>query len=98
MYKDGRIPLHTLRADVDYALSEALTTYGLIGIVWICKGEVFGKRDLSPNFGMSNRKPNNDKRKIIRILCYNLRRRNIESSKKENKEMLKEGIKSLLVF
>ena len=64
MYKDGRIPLHTLRADVDYALSEALTTYGLIGIkVWICKGEVFGKRDLSPNFGMSNRKPNNDKRK-----------------------------------
>lgn len=64
MYKDGRIPLHTLRADVDYALSEALTTYGLIGIkVWICKGEVFGKRDLSPNFGMSTRKPNNDKRK-----------------------------------
>ena len=54
MYKDGRIPLHTLRADVDYALSEALTTYGLIGIkVWICKGEVYGKRDLSPNFGMS---------------------------------------------
>ena len=64
MYKDGRIPLHTLRADVDYALSEALTTYGLIGIkVWICKGEVYGKRDLSPNFGMSTRKPNNDKRK-----------------------------------
>ena len=64
MYKDGRIPLHTLRADVDYALSEALTTYGLIGIkVWICKGEVYGKRDLSPNFGMSSRKSNNDKRK-----------------------------------
>ena len=63
-YREGRVPLHTLRADVDYALSEALTTYGLIGIkVWICKGEVFGKRDLSPNFGMSNRKPNNDKRK-----------------------------------
>ena len=64
MYKDGRIPLHTLRADVDYALSEALTTYGLIGIkVWICKGEVYGKRDLSPNFGMTSRKSNNDKRK-----------------------------------
>ena len=64
MYKDGRIPLHTLRADVDYSLSEALTTYGLIGIkVWICKGEVYGKRDLSPNFGMSSRKSNNDKRK-----------------------------------
>lgn len=51
-YKDGRIPLHTFRADIDYALSEAHTTYGRIGVkVWICKGEVFGKRDLSPNFG-----------------------------------------------
>ena len=51
-YKDGRIPLHTFRADIDYALSEAHTTYGRIGIkVWICKGEVFGKRDLSPNIG-----------------------------------------------
>jgi small subunit ribosomal protein S3 len=53
-YKEGRIPLHTLRADIDYAVSEALTTYGKIGIkVWIFKGEVFGKRDLSPNAGMS---------------------------------------------
>lgn len=53
-YKDGRVPLHTLRADIDYALGEALTTYGKIGIkVWICKGEVFGKRDLSPNIGVS---------------------------------------------
>ncbi|MBK5202333.1 MAG: 30S ribosomal protein S3 [Prolixibacteraceae bacterium] len=52
MYKDGRTPLHTLRADIDYALVEALTKTGLIGVkVWICKGEVFGKRDLSPNFG-----------------------------------------------
>lgn len=51
-YKDGRIPLHTLRADIDYALAEAQTTYGKIGVkVWICKGEVFGKRDLSPNIG-----------------------------------------------
>jgi small subunit ribosomal protein S3 len=47
-YKDGRTPLHTFRADIDYALSEAQTVYGKIGIkVWICKGEVFGKRDLS---------------------------------------------------
>jgi small subunit ribosomal protein S3 len=53
-YKDGRTPLHTFRADIDYALAEAQTTYGLIGIkVWICKGEVYGKRDLSPNFGMA---------------------------------------------
>ncbi|MBD81058.1 MAG: 30S ribosomal protein S3 [Crocinitomicaceae bacterium] len=47
--KDGRIPLHTFRADIDYALSEAKTTYGRIGVkVWICNGEVLGKRDLSP--------------------------------------------------
>jgi len=49
MYKEGRTPLHTLRADIDYALSEAQTVYGKIGIkVWIFKGEVYGKRDLSP--------------------------------------------------
>lgn len=53
MYKEGRIPLHTLRADIDYAISEAQTVYGKIGIkVWIMKGEVYGKRDLSPNVGM----------------------------------------------
>jgi small subunit ribosomal protein S3 len=53
-YKEGRIPLHTLRADIDYALTEAHTTYGRIGIkVWICKGEVYGKRELvSSNAGM----------------------------------------------
>lgn len=49
-YKEGRTPLHTLRADIDYAHAEAHTTYGRIGVkVWICKGEVYGKRDLSPN-------------------------------------------------
>ncbi|MFI5220974.1 MAG: 30S ribosomal protein S3 [Bacteroidia bacterium] len=53
-YKEGRTPLHTLRADIDYASVEAQTVYGKIGIkVWICKGEVFGKRDLSPNIGMT---------------------------------------------
>ena len=52
-YKEGRIPLHTLRADIDYAISEADTIYGKIGIkVWIFKGEIYGKRDLSPNVGM----------------------------------------------
>jgi small subunit ribosomal protein S3 len=52
-YKEGRIPLHTLRADIDYAVSEAQTVYGKIGIkVWIFKGEVYGKRDLSPNVGI----------------------------------------------
>ncbi|AGA76544.1 30S ribosomal protein S3 [Echinicola vietnamensis] len=57
MYKEGRIPLHTLRADIDYAISEAQTVYGIIGIkVWIFKGEVYGKRDLSPNAGIANEK------------------------------------------
>jgi small subunit ribosomal protein S3 len=54
MYKEGRTPLHTLRADIDYALAEALTKTGLIGVkVWICRGEVYGKRDLSPHVGKS---------------------------------------------
>ena len=56
MFKDGRTPLHTFRADIDYALEEAHTTYGRIGIkVWICKGEVYGKRDLSPNIGQNKK-------------------------------------------
>ena len=65
MYKEGRIPLHTLRADIDYALGEALTKTGLIGIkVWIFKGEVFGKRDLSPNIGQKQNKfKSNNRRK-----------------------------------
>ncbi len=53
-YKEGRIPLHTFRADIDYAAVEALTKTGLTGIkVWICKGEVYGKRDLAPDFAAS---------------------------------------------
>lgn len=56
-YKEGRTPLHTFRADIDYALSEAHTTYGRLGVkVWICKGEVYGKRDLSPNIGLDKGK------------------------------------------
>jgi small subunit ribosomal protein S3 len=56
-YKDGRIPLHTFRADIDYALAEALTKVGLIGVkVWICNGEVYGKRDLSPNIAAKSAK------------------------------------------
>jgi small subunit ribosomal protein S3 len=55
-YKDGRTPLHTFRTDIDYILSEAQTVYGKIGIkVWICKGEVYGKRDLSPNAGLQKK-------------------------------------------
>jgi small subunit ribosomal protein S3 len=45
-YREGRVPLHTLRADIDYGFAEALTTYGIIGVkVWIFKGEVFNKKD-----------------------------------------------------
>jgi len=63
-YKEGRIPLHTLRADIDYALAEAHTKVGLLGIkVWICNGEVYGKRDLSPNIGARNAKTKSLKRK-----------------------------------
>jgi small subunit ribosomal protein S3 len=55
-YKEGRTPLHTFRADIDYALTEAQTVYGKIGIkVWICNGEVLEKRDLSPNAGLDKR-------------------------------------------
>ena len=49
-YKDGRTPLHTFRADIDYSIREAQTVYGKIGIkCWICKGEVYGKRELTLN-------------------------------------------------
>lgn len=56
-FKEGRTPLHTLRADIDFAIAEAHTSMGRIGIkVWICRGEVFGKRDLSPNISDSRDK------------------------------------------
>ena len=61
MYKEGRTPLHTFRADIDYCQTEALTKVGLLGIkVWICRGEVYGKKDLAPNFTQekSSARPN----------------------------------------
>lgn len=64
LYKDGRIPLHTFRADVDYALTEAQTVYGKIGVkVWVFREEVYAKRDLSLNMGMGGNKKPGDKRK-----------------------------------
>jgi len=57
-FKQGRTPLHTFRMDIDYASVYAMTVYGKIGLkIWICKGEVLGKRDLNPNFsaGSDNR-------------------------------------------
>jgi small subunit ribosomal protein S3 len=51
MLKEGRTPLHTFRADIDFCQAEALTKVGLLGIkVWICRGEIYGKVDLTPNF------------------------------------------------
>lgn len=56
-FKEGRIPLSTFRADIDYNIAEAHTTYGRLGVkVWIMKGEVYGKRELSPLVGQSNKK------------------------------------------
>ncbi|MDR9400116.1 MAG: 30S ribosomal protein S3 [Psychroflexus sp.] len=53
-FKEGRIPLSTYRADIDFAIAEAHTTYGRLGIkVWIMKGEVYGKRELTPLLGFS---------------------------------------------
>lgn len=60
MYKEGRIPLHTLRADIDYAVSEAQTVYGKIGIkVWIFRGEVYSRPDLTPNAEAQENSPGN---------------------------------------
>jgi small subunit ribosomal protein S3 len=55
-FKEGRIPLSTFRADIDYAFAEADTTYGKLGIkVWIMKGDVYGKRELSPLVGLDKK-------------------------------------------
>lgn len=63
-FKDGRIPLHTFRADIDYALTEAHTTYGRIGVkVWICNGEVYGKRDLTPAVPQKGKRGGKKRRK-----------------------------------
>lgn len=65
MFKEGRTPLHTFRADIDYCKCEALTKVGLLGVkVWICRGEIYNKVDLAPNFAQEkeSRRPNNDRR------------------------------------
>ena len=56
-FKEGRIPLSTFRADIDYHIGEALTQYGKLGVkVWIMKGEVYGKRELTPLVGQQQKK------------------------------------------
>lgn len=66
-YKDGRVPQHTLRADIDYANVESKTIYGMIGIkVWIFKKEVYGKRDLSLNLEVQTKQGMQKKRSFNR--------------------------------
>ena len=60
--KEGRIPLHTFRADIDYCLTEALTKVGILGVkVWICQGIVYGQRDLFEIAGASAQAPSGDR-------------------------------------
>ena len=84
MIKEGRTPLHTFRADIDYALAEAHTKVGVLGIkVWICNGEVYGKKDLSPNAGVAAQaqQSNNNNRGGRN----NDRRRNNRGGRRDNK-------------
>src|SRR5690606_3984031 len=56
-YREGRVPLHTLRADIEYGFSEALTTYGIIGVkVWVYKGDNLGRND-APQAGEKDAAP-----------------------------------------
>ncbi|MCQ2324152.1 MAG: 30S ribosomal protein S3 [Paludibacteraceae bacterium] len=90
MYKEGRTPLHTLRADIDYCHVGALTKVGILGVkVWICRGEVYGKKDLAPNFaqkperGGANRE---DRRGDRRGDRRNDRRERRGDSRRNNKQ------------
>ena len=86
-YREGRVPLHTLRADLDYGTSEAKTTYGIIGIkVWIFKGELLGDAENNVNL-TSAAATENDKKK-------NTRRTTSTMSKLSN-SALKKGIDSI---
>ena len=79
MYKEGRTPLHTFRADIDYCQVGAITKVGVHGIkVWICRGEVYGKKDLAPNFTQTKEMSRGGERG----LCYSLRGQNTEECRK----------------
>ena len=83
MIKEGRTPLHTFRADIDYALAEAHTKVGVLGIkVWICNGEVYGKKDLSPNAGVAAQAQQTNNNRGGR---NNDRRRGGRGGRRENK-------------
>ena len=83
MYKEGRTPLHTFRADIDYALAEALTKVGLIGVkVWICRGEVYGKRDLAPSFAASKDSGRRNLRRDVTTKENQVQKKTAERSQK----------------
>ncbi len=91
-YREGRVPLHTLRADLDYGTSEAKTTYGIIGIkVWIFKGEVLGKND-EINTSTPNTFIDSEKKKSVKKISASFNRsvnlRNKNESNVENAEDL----------
>jgi small subunit ribosomal protein S3 len=84
MIKEGRTPLHTFRADIDYALAEAHTKVGVLGIkVWICNGEVYGKKDLSPNAGIAAQQASGNNNRGGR--GGNDRRRGGRNNRRDNK-------------
>ncbi len=93
MFKEGRTPLHTFRADIDYALAEANTKVGVLGIkVWVCNGEVYGKRDLTPNAGVAanaqaaSNAPRGERRGGDRRGGRNDRRRGGNGPRRNNRE------------
>lgn len=83
-YREGRVPLHTLRADLDYGTSEAKTTYGIIGIkVWIFKGEVLGKND-QVNLAVTGSNLDSEKKKSVRKSTTSIQKSvNTNNSKEE---------------
>lgn len=84
-YKEGRTPLHTFRADIDYALAEAHTTYGRLGIkVWICKGEIYGKPDF---YGLGEIRGAKGERKERASGSYNKPNYNKAKSRKQESKM-----------
>jgi small subunit ribosomal protein S3 len=86
MIKEGRTPLHTFRADIDYALAEAHTKVGVLGIkVWICNGEVYGKKDLSPNAGVAAQAQQSGNGNNNRGGRNNDRRRGGRNNRRDNK-------------
>ena len=86
MIKEGRTPLHTFRADIDYALAEAHTKVGVLGIkVWICNGEVYGKKDLSPNAGIAAQAQQSNNNNNRGGRGGNDRRRGGRGGRRENK-------------